>query len=168
MSLQVSVTPPVVLRIPAQNGVKSVSSYARLSRYARCSLDACRTHGGYALTERGRGRESGGGVEGGVGGAGYPLETECPGLQLDTEAPLGVTAALSGAVWRAGWPSTALIVPHVEETRKPLRLIARNSPAKQSSTTYHFINLSSPCESPPTLSPHPHSAPANLPEISDE
>lgn len=103
-----------------------------------------------------------------MGGAGYPLETECPGLQLDTEAPLGVTAALSGAVWRAGWPSTALIVPHVEETRKPLRLIARNSPAKQSSTTYHFINLSSPCESPPTLSPHPHSAPANLPEISDE
>lgn len=58
-----------------------------------------------------------------MGGAGYPLETESPGLQLDTEAPLGVTAALSGAVWRAGCPSTALIVPQVEETRKPLDLL---------------------------------------------
>lgn len=45
----------------------------------------------------------------------------CPGL--DAEAPLGVTAALSGAVWRAGWPSTSLIVPQVEETRKPLDLL---------------------------------------------
>lgn len=114
-SLQVSVTPPVVLPVPAQNGVKSVSSYARLSRYARCSPDACRTHGGYALTERGRGRERG------EGRGGYPLETECPGL--DTEAPLGVTAALSGALWRAGWPPTALLVPQAEETRKPLDLL---------------------------------------------
>lgn len=56
-----------------------------------------------------------------MGGAGYPLETECPAL--DAEAPLGVTAALSGAVWRAGWPSTALIVSQVEETRKPLDLL---------------------------------------------
>jgi len=64
VSLQVSVTPPVVLRIPVQNGVKYVSRYARLSRYARCFLDACRTHGEYALTERGRGKEK----EGGGGG----------------------------------------------------------------------------------------------------
>lgn len=55
-----------------------------------------------------------------VGGAGYPLETEC--IRLDAVSPLGVTAALSGAVWRTGWPSTALIVSQVEETRKPLDL----------------------------------------------
>lgn len=66
-----------------------------------------------------------------VGGADYPQEIDCPGLELDAGAPLGVTAELSGAVWRAGWPWSTLIITQVEETRKPLDLLrARVRPNK--------------------------------------
>lgn len=129
-------------RIPAQNGVKSVSSYARLSRYARCSLDACRTHGGYALTERGRGRESGGSW----------LST---GDWVSRARRRGSTGCHSGAKWCCVARRVAidrLNSPSSGGNAKTPRLIARNSPAKQSSTTYHFINLSSLCESPPPSS----------------
>lgn len=88
VSSQASVTPPMLCTIPIQNGVESVSSYARLQRYAQCSLDACRTH---LQRERERG-----GKRKREWGAGYPAETECPGL--DVEVLLGVTAARSGVV----------------------------------------------------------------------
>lgn len=86
-----------------------------------------------------------------VGGAGYPVETECPGLQLDTEAPVGVTAKWCSVARRVA--IDRLNSPSSGGNAKTPRLIARNSPAKQSSTTYHFINLSSLCESPPSIPP---------------
>ena len=83
----------------------------------------------------------------------------------------------------AEWCRVALRVA-IQRLKNPLsggnaktpQLIALSTPAKQSSTTYHFINLSSLCKPPPPPPPspsalpslHPHSAPANLPEISDE
>lgn len=86
-----------------------------------------------------------------MGGAGYPVETECPGLQLDTEAPVGVTAKWCSVARRVA--IDRLNSPSSGGNAKTPRLIARNSPAKQSSTTYHFINLSSLCESPPSIPP---------------
>lgn len=101
-----------------------------------------------------------------MGGADYPVETECPGI--DVAAPVGVTAVHSGAMARRV-AIDRLNSPSRGGNVKILRLIALNSPAKQSSTTYHFINLSYPSESPPPLPfLHLHSAPANLSEISDE
>lgn len=90
-----------------------------------------------------------------MGGAGYPVETECPGLQLDTEAPVGVTAKWCSVARRVA--IDRLNSPSSGGNAKTPRLIARNSPAKQSSTTYHFINLSSLCESPPSIPPPPRS-----------
>lgn len=160
VSLQVSVTPPVVPRIPAQNGVKSVSSYARLSRYARCSFDACRTHGGYALTERGRGRESGGSW----------LSTG--DLLSRTVARLkGSSGCHSGAKWRCVTRLVAidrLNDPSSGGNAKTLPHIARKKSSQTKPDHLSFHKSFFPLREPPTLSPHPHSAPANLPEISDE